>query len=377
MIGSKKIYLDNAATTLPKLPEIKEVMKNYFEDYNISPNRTSGGNTLLDSVRKKILDYFEATDEYNVAFVPTATIGMNIVIKSLTSDKNSQIITTNCEHHSVYRPLSELKVPYKIIEYMDANQEEHPDRILNAINNNTKGIIMNHGSNVTGDIYDVETIGKKLENKKITFVVDISQTAGVYDISLKKINADIVVGSAHKHLYSLPGIGYIIYKKDILLEPIYYGGTGKLSSSMMQPKVLPDMLEVGTMNLPSLLALSTSLDVMTQEKRKEYRKYESELVKYFKEKAKSIKGIKIFCGKENKRTGVISFKIEGFDSNYVIAPYLLKEGNILVRAGLHCAPEIHKTLRTFPEGTVRISFSHNNNKEEIDKLVELLKNLTE
>lgn len=374
MKENAKIYLDNAATTFPKLPEIQDVIKKYCKSFNQSPNRTNGKN-ILNDVREKILKYFDASDGYEVAFVPTATIGMNIVIKTLSKDINNQIITTNCEHHCVYRPLEEFNTSYKMIEYMDENQEEHPERILNEINDETKAIIMNHGSNVTGDIYDLEKIGKQIKDKDILFIVDISQTAGYDDISVKNLKADIVIGSAHKHLYSLPGIGYIIYKKGIKLEPIYYGGTGKLSSSMKQPKVLPDMLETGTMNLLGILALEKSIEVITKEVRKQYREYENELVNYFIEKSKCINNMSIFYGKENKRTGVISFKISNLDSNYVVAPYLLQEGNILVRSGLHCAPQIHKTLKTFPEGTVRISFSHNTKKEEIDKLIDLLKKL--
>ncbi len=135
------------------------------------------------------------------------------------------------------------------------------------------------------------------------------------------------------------------------------------------------MIEVGTMNIVGILALEKSIEVITKELRKKYRKHENDLVSYFLEKSKLIKGIKVYCGKENKRTGVISFKIDDLDSNYVVAPYLQNEGYISVRSGLHCAPIIHKTLKTFPEGTVRISFSYNNKKEEIDKLIYLLMKL--
>lgn len=371
-----RIYLDNAATTFPKLPEIQDVIKNYCNNFNQSPNRTNSSD-ILGNIRKKILRYFDATNDYDLAFVPSATIGMNIVINTFSKDKNNKIITTNCEHHCVYRPLEEYGISYKIVEYMDINQEEHKEKILNEINENTTAVIMNHGSNVTGNIYDIESVGKgikKISNNTL-FIVDISQTAGFEDISINDIKADIIIGSAHKHLYAMPGIGYIIYKKGLELEPIYYGGTGKISSSMKQPRIMPDMLEVGTMNIVGILALEKSIEVITKELRKKYRKHENDLVSYFLEKSKLIKGIKVYCGKENRRTGVISFKIDELDSNYVVAPYLQNEGNISVRSGLHCAPIIHKTLKTFPEGTVRISFSYNNTKEDVDKLIYLLMKL--
>lgn len=376
MEENAKVYLDNAATTFPKLPEIQDVIKNYCNNFKQSPNRTSSSD-ILGNIRKKILKYFDATNDYDLAFVPSATIGMNIVINTFSKNKHNEIITTNCEHHCVYRPLEEYKMSYKIVEYMDINQEEHKEKILNEINENTTAVIMNHGSNVTGNIYDIESVGKGIKkiSNNILFIVDISQTAGFEDISINNIKADIVIGSAHKHLYALPGIGYIIYKKGLQLEPIYYGGTGKISSSMKQPRILPDMLEAGTINIVGILALEKSIEVITKELRKKYRKHENDLVSYFLEKSKLIKGIKVYCGKENRRTGVISFKIDELDSNYVVAPYLQNEGNISVRSGLHCAPIIHKTLKTFPEGTVRISFSYNNTKEDVDKLIYLLMKL--
>ena len=378
MENNDKIYLDNATTTLPKLPELNKVVDNYLTCYNLSPNRTIGNNDL-EKIRKRVLNYFDAPDNYNVAFTYGATLAMNIAVKSLARNNECNVITTNCEHHCVYRPLEEYNVKYNIAEYMDENQKEHVDKIIEKIDNNTSAVIMNHGSNVTGNIFNVEAACKKIkENKRdILFIVDVSQTAGFLDISVKKMNADILIGAAHKHLYGLPGIGYIIYRNDINLEPVYYGGTGIMSSKMQQPRELPNMLEAGTMNMIGIMALDECIKILNKEKRNEYRQHEEELVRYFLRKSKEINNIKVFCGEEGNRTGVISFKIDGLDSNYVVAPYLLERGNILVRSGLHCAPMIHKALKTFPEGTVRISFSKNSKKEEIDKLIEVLKELNE
>ena len=367
------IYFDNAATSWPKLGAIKTEMDSYFKELYISPGRTVGTD-ITSAIRMELLKYFDASSDYDVALVPSATIGMNIVIKSIISKEN-QIITTNCEHHCVYRPLEGFEANYVVANYLNQNQEQFPEEIFKRINKKTKAVIMNHGSNVTGDIFNVEKVGSLLKDKNILFVVDISQTAGIEDVSIKKMNADIIVGSAHKHLYGLSGIGYIIYKKDIKLLPIYYGGTGKLSSSIKQPDVLPDMLESGTANIVGLLALKKCLETMDKEFRKKVREHENNMVNYFINRCKELDKLKLFYGKEGKRTGIVSLTIENLDPTYVISPYLKEMGNILTRPGLHCAPLIHKAINTFPEGTVRISFSKDTTQQEIDILIKLLKEL--
>lgn len=373
---NKIIYLDNAATTWPKPKEIERITNKYFKDCFVSPNRTIGSKDFLNELRQDILEYFDADENYDVAFVPSATVGMNIVVQSIVK-QNAHIITTNCEHHCVYRPLYSLKANFDVVDYLDANQNEHPEKIFQKINSKTRAVIMNHGSNVTGDILNVQNIGLKLKDKKsIFFVVDVSQTAGFEDISIKKMNADVIVGGAHKHLYGLQGIGYIIYKKSMKLYPIYYGGNGKLSGELEQPLILPEVLETGTFNTVGLLSLKESLKIMDAKTRASSRKHEEMLTSYFLEKVKEIKNIKVYAGKKNKRTGVISFVIPGLNPEHIVGPYLKENGNIYFRSGLHCAPLIHKTIGTFPEGTNRISFSMFTTKDELDVLIKFLKNMT-
>lgn len=375
MLKNNIIYLDNAATTWPKPRKIENICDKYFKECFVSPNRTVATTDFLSKIRQEILEYFGADSSYNVAFVPSATVGMNIVIQSIIKQKG-HIVTTNCEHHCVYRPLYTLKADFNVVDYLDKKQIEHPENIYEKITPKTKAVIVNHGSNVTGDVFCVKKIGQKLkEYKNLIFVVDVSQTAGIEDISVKDMNVDVIVGGAHKHLYGLQGIGFIIYKKNIPLQPIYYGGTGKLSGSLEQPKVLPDMLETGTFNTLGLLALEQSLKILDAKTRAKYRKYEETLVGYFINECKSLEKISIFCGKPNKRTGVVSFCIKGLNPEFTVGPYLQENGNILMRPGLHCAPLIHKAIGTFPEGTNRISFSKFTTKDEIDVLVRLIKKL--
>ncbi len=366
------IYFDNAATTWPKLDQTKKIVNEYFEECYVSPNRTNKKIDILTSVRESLLKYFDCPPNFDVAIVPSATIGMNVVIASLLKMKKTHIITTNCEHHCVYRPLTELNAKFDIVDYLDSNYNEHPERILDKVDKDTNAIIMNHASNVNGQIFDIKRITCNLKQKNVIFVLDISQSAGSEDISLKKMNVDIAVGSIHKHLYGTPGIGYIIFNKNIELYPIYFGGTGKFSSNLKQPDILPDKLEAGTFNTIGLLSILESLKVVNKQFRENARKYENELVNYFINSCEDISKVKIYGKSLKHRTSVISFNVEDINPNFVVAP-LLEKNNILVRAGLHCAPIIHKTMNTYPEGTVRISFSKFNTKEEIDALVKILK----
>lgn len=369
------IYFDNAATTWPKLPQTKQAVNKYFENCFVSPNRTNSQFDILNSVRKSILKYFDCPENFDVAIVPSATIGMNVVIQSLLSRNRKKFLTTNCEHHCVYRPLTELNSTYEIIDFLDCDYNEHPENIINNIDKDTNAVIMNHASNVNGQVFDITKVSKSIKDNEIFFVLDISQTAGIEEISIKDMNVDIAVGSIHKHLYGTPGIGYIIYNKEIELKPIYFGGTGKLSSNLKQPDILPDKLEAGTFNTIGLLSILESLKVVDKEFREKSREHEKELVNYFIESCEKIDKIKIYGKNLIHRTGVISFNVEGMDPNFVVAPLLMKNGNILVRSGLHCSPIIHKTMNTYPDGTIRISFSKFNTKEQIDILIEILKKL--
>lgn len=372
------IYLDNAATTWPKPKKVQDAVNSYFNKFAGSPNRTENSlNFITDVVREtreKVAKFFCANEEYNVVFVSGATVGMNLVLNSLLKH-GDHVVTTNCEHHAVYRPLQALVkkgINYDIANYIDKDHKEYPEKIFEKITSATKAVIVNHGSNVTGAVFDIKKLGKELKKREITFIVDISQTVGIEDIELNENFADILITSTHKHLFGLPGLGFIIYRKNIPLLPLYYGGTGNNSGFMDQPVIFPDMLEAGTMNLPAILALSASLEFCNKKNRNDYRKHEKNLITRFIEGCSDIPKIKLYCRKEGEKTGTVSFNIQGMDPNYIVAPYLANKGKILIRSGLHCAPVIHKTIGSYPTGTNRISVSIFNTENDIDELLNSL-----
>lgn len=366
------IYFDNAATSWPKPQCVENAVKTFFKTCYGSPNRTLGDRSSVERLRDKILTYFNANNgSYSVAFVPSATIAMNIALKYVY-ENDYQIITTNYEHHCVYRVLNEYKMKYKCVDCIGQKNEIKLKPIFELPSNYDGALVINHGSNVIGSIANISSV--KSDLTKSFMVVDVSQTAGIEEIDVIENDIDILIGGGHKHLLGLPGIGYIIYRKKLKPSPLYYGGTGHKSNEMVQPRDWPDILEVGTSNLPAILALEAGIDYCDKQYRSCVREYTDGLVEYFIKGVQKVKNIRLFHGIKGERTGVVSFVIPNVDPTFIIAPYLLKHG-IMVRSGLHCAPLVHKAIGTFPDGTVRVSFSKENTKAEIDVLVNCLKKL--
>lgn len=372
------IYFDNSATTWPKPNIVAEYVNTYFNEFWGSPNRTSNCRDIVGQIRRQAAEFFGENDSNNIAFVNSATMGMNIIFNSLLN-RGDHVITTNCEHHCVYRPLENLKnkktIHYDIVPFIDKEQSEFPERIIEKVNDKTKLVVVNHGSNVTGAIFRINNIGRYLREKGILFVVDISQTAGIEDISLEGLSADVLVTSAHKHLFGLPGAGLLVFRKGIKFIPFIYGGTGINSALMQQPLNLPHVIEVGTINVPALLALSAGMEFCSPCKRNDIKIHQEKLINHFISNCRYISNLELYCREKGNRTGIISFNIGNLDPTYIVAPYLAKN-NVIVRAGLHCAPMIHKTIGTYPKGTTRISFSLFNTINEIDEVCELLEALS-
>ena len=312
----------------------------------------------------------------DVVFVYSATAGMNMILNSL--HVGDHVITTNAEHHCVYRPLHHLKnvraIEYDIAEYVTSDLCTDEEAIFSKITPKTKMVIMNHASNVTGTVFDVASVGRKLKGTGIRFIVDCSQTAGVLDISLDKLSADAVLFSAHKHMYGLPGIGIIGLRDANWLSPLIMGGTGTKSQLMYQPMDLPERLEVGTVDVPAYLALYAGI-IRNQEKREGSLLHERELIAYFLKEIQKVKDVHVHRVEGLDQLATFSLSMDGYDPTNVLAPYLYKHG-IITRPGLQCAPMIHKVLGTYPEGTLRVSFSEFTQFQDIDCLVSRLCELT-
>lgn len=371
------IYLDNAATTFPKPNEVYDEVINCMKNYAANPGRSSHdmslrASTKIAETRSEISSLFNIDNPFNVVFTVNATEGINIALKGFLK-KGDHVITTVIEHNSVLRPLNYLKDEGIETTLLDVDEFGLLDlkMLENSIKANTKLIVINHGSNVLGTVQDIDKIGTIAKSKGVAFMVDASQTAGVFNIDVKKSNIDLLAFPGHKGLLGPQGTGALYVKEGIKLKEFISGGTGSNSSEMIQPEFLPDKFESGTLNTPGIVGLGEGIKFIKKIGTKNIREHEEKLTEYLLDELRKLSFIKVYGLKTAKnRAAVVSINVSNIDSSKV--GYLLNKENIAVRTGYHCAPLIHKVIGTEEYGTVRISLGYFNTFDDIEKLINAL-----
>lgn len=379
----KDIYFDNSSTSFPKAPNVGRAMGEFIENGAFNINRGSyegayeAGSAVLDT-REMLKDLFNCPNSKNVVFTPSVTYSLNFFIKGFLKP-GDHVLVTSVEHNAVMRPLVQIEKLGVEFDAVPCDEEGGvtADDFRAYIKENTKAIITTHASNVCGTIIPIEEIGALCKEKGLVYAVDTAQTAGILNIDMQKANIDFLAFTGHKGLLGPQGIGGFIAsdKLEGLIDPVISGGTGSLSDSEEIPDFLPDRFESGTLNLPGIIGLHQALVYLKEAGIDNMRKEKMEITKYFLEQVKEIEGVKV-AGKKTVegRLGVVSIDFEGFD-NSIVSFYLSSKYNIMTRVGMHCAPRAHKTLKTFPQGTVRFSFSHFNTKEEVDVCIDAIKTI--
>lgn len=373
------IYFDNAATTLHKPQEVIDaVIKAMTSMGNAGRGNTSASmeaSHIIFDTRENLAKLFNIKDSSRIAFTCNSTEALNIAIKgSLTT--GDHVITTMLEHNSVLRPLYEMEnkgVELSIIQADKLGNISY-DEIQSLIKNNTKSIVCTHGSNLTGNLVDIEKIGKICKEHNLLFIVDVSQTAGVFPIDVKKMNIDILCFTGHKSLLGPQGTGGIFVKEGIDVTPLKSGGTGILTYSKTQPLIMPTHLEAGTLNGHGIAGLNAGIEFINKIGMKKIREKEENLMWRFYNKAKELPHIKIYGDFSKKeRCPIVTLNIDNYDSGD-IAEELLNYG-VATRAGGHCAPLMHEALGTIEQGAVRFSFGYFNTEEEVDEVIKIIKNI--
>ncbi|MGL5312649.1 MAG: aminotransferase class V-fold PLP-dependent enzyme [Peptostreptococcaceae bacterium] len=371
------IYCDNGATSYPKAPLVGESMANYINNIGCNINRGAYSSSyeaenVVYETREMLCELFNFDKPENVIFTPNITTSLNIVLKGLLKS-GDHVVVSSMEHNAVMRPLNSLTKNRVHITKIKCNNigEILIEDIEKAICENTKAVLMTHASNVCGTILPIKEIGKLCKKYDKIFIVDSAQTAGIVDINMKEYNIDILCFTGHKGLLGPQGIGGFLINDKIVpfVDSIIEGGTGSLSEEEIQPTYMPDKYESGTANIPAIYGLNTSLKYINEVGIKNIYEKEMLLTNRF---LKGVKNINkdIIIGKENieNRTSVISLDFKELD-NGLICNELDKIFNIQTRSGLHCAPSAHKTLNTFPNGTVRFSFGHFNTNDDVDYIL--------
>lgn len=376
------IYLDNAATSFPKPKEVATAVYDFMVNNGTSSGRGSykkamQSDYIVYECRKLIGKLFNFDNPKKVVFTSNVTDSLNIAMRGILKE-NDHVITSSLEHNAVWRCLKTLERDINIkIDTVECSKDgiTNPQDIKKYIKKDTALIVFTQASNVLGTIQPIREIGAIARDHNIPFLVDSAQSAGAMKIDVKEDNIDILAFTGHKSLLGPMGTGGLIINTDIDIKPLKAGGTGGDSAYEYQPDYYPNHLETGTSNVSGIAGLREAIKFLNKEGIENIHNKEKELTKYALEKLETVKDIEIYGPKDcEKMLSVISFNIKDKTPEDV-GSILDQKYDIMLRAGLHCAPTAHSVIGTKERGTLRIGLGYFNEKEDIDKLVEALNNL--
>ena len=369
------IYLDNPATSWPKPPQVREAMNRFVEEVGANPGR-SGHSLSIEAARivyearESLSVLFHVKDSSRIVFTLNATESINLALKGLLKYKD-HVITSSMEHNSVMRPLRDLEkrgIELSIIPCSNEGMLD-PKEVERKIRSNTRMVVLNHASNVTGTLLPVKEVGFIVRKHNLLFLVDAAQTVGAYPIDVEKDGIDLLAFTGHKSLYGPQGTGGLVIGERINekeMIPLKQGGTGSRSEFEEQPDFLPDRFESGTPNGVGIAGLLAGVQFVLEKGVELIRQDEMTLTQKLIEGLKEIPQVKLYGPKnQNDRIATLSFNFPRFSPSNG-ASRLEKEFDILCRPGLHCAPAAHHTIGTFPEGTIRFGLGAFNTEEEIE-----------
>lgn len=367
------VYLDNAATSYPKAPGVASAMADYVEKVGATINRSSYASAqeaglVTLSLRERLCRLFNHPDPTHAVLTPGATAGLNMVIKGLLRP-GDHCLVSSMEHNAVMRPLVQLEREGVAFERIpcDAQGRLRLEALPGMIKLNTRLVVMAHGSNVCGTVQDAEAVGKICRERGVPFALDAAQTAGHIEVDFERFGLSALVVPGHKGLLGPQGIGALLLDADFArrLTPLVAGGTGSASDSEELPGWMPDRFESGTPNMPGVYGWEAALGWLENTGIETLENHEKTLSKRFLEGIYGLKNVKLYGATVPEgRTGVFSVGFLNCD-NAEAAWRLEREFGILTRCGLHCAPSAHKTLGSFPEGSVRFSTGWANTEADI------------
>jgi cysteine desulfurase/selenocysteine lyase len=376
------IYLDHAATSFPKPAAVCRRMNEVMRRIGANPGRSDHklarkANQIITETRERIAALFGIAEAQRVIFTCNATEAINLGLKGLLS-RGDHVITSSIEHNSVIRPLRGLeRAGVKFSQVPCSRQGHLKIRLLKkALEAKTKLVVLTHASNVTGSLLPIEEVGRFARSHGILFLVDAAQTAGLLPIDVERMKIDLLACPGHKSLYGPQGTGFLYIRKGIDPRPLKEGGTGTDSESEDQPITLPARFESGTLNTPGIAGLGAGVSFVLEEGVERIWKKERQLTQQLLRGLKRNREVRIYGPLDGEeRVPLVSFNVASLAPAEVA--FILDDlYDILVRAGLHCAPQAHRTLGTFPAGTVRASLGYFNTPEDVEALVEAIQEIT-
>ncbi len=379
---NRVIYLDNAATSWPKPESVYKAVDYFMRQIGANPGRSGHSKSveaarIVFETREAVGRFFGVSDSDHVIFTANATHAINLALKGVLKE-GDHVIVSSMEHNSVMRPLRFLQETVGItIAVVECDQKGiFPLQSLEEkAQKNTRLIAITHASNVTGTLMPIQDIGKISRKHNALFLVDAAQTGGVVPLDMASDNIDLLVFTGHKSLMGPQGIGGLCVGESVEMMPLMQGGTGSNSEFEVHPDFLPDRLESGTLNTVGIAGLGEGIRFIEETGLAGIREHEKALTRQLLEGLSSVGGIKIYGPSDpDHQISVVSFNIQGAkpcDVGYSLD----REFGIMARVGLHCAPAAHKTIGTFPEGTVRFSLSYFNTEDDITTAVQALREI--
>ena len=374
------IYLDNAATTLHKPPQVIEAVADALQSMGNSARGTHAGSmaashTVYDT-RVKLARLFGCPRADHVAFTANVTEALNIAVNGLIG-RGDHVITTDCEHNSVLRPLYRLADEQGVeVSFVPADRQGNLDydAFERLMQPHTRAIVCTHASNLTGNLTDLARVSAVAKAHDVLLIVDAAQTAGACPIDMTALGIDVLCFTGHKGLMGPQGTGGLCVREGLTLRHWKVGGSGVQSYSRTHPTQMPTCLEAGTLNGHGIAGLSAALDFIAQVGVGAIHDREAALMRRFYEGVKEVPGVTVYGDFSRRRMAIVTLNIGDYESG-TVSDALSEEYGIATRPGAHCAPRMHQALGTVQQGAVRFSFSWFNTEQEIDTAIRAIREL--
>lgn len=373
------LYLDNAATSWPKPPSVYDAVKHALEEIGASPGRAAHRMAreaahVVEGARRKVAGLLGIRDPERVVFTKNATESINVVLKGWLRP-GDRVLMSSMEHNSVARPLKALEAEGVRVEVVPCRGGGMLDLewLNQAMNPPPRLIVLLHASNVNGALLPVTEVSRICDDHGVPFMLDAAQTAGLLPIDVETLKLGMLACSGHKALLGPPGVGILYVRPGLEVHPLMEGGTGSRSEDLRHPDTCPDRFESGTGNLPGIAGLAAGIEFILERGQGTILAHELHMAAMLETALAGLPGVRVLQP-ANRGTGVVSFTVENLNPSDIGA--ILDKGfDIAVRTGLHCAPLAHRTLSTFPEGTVRVSPGYATTEADIDYLVQAVSSI--
>lgn len=376
------IYLDNAATTLHKPPQVMDAVVRAMTAMGNAARGAHGGALeaarTVYNTRVKLARLFGCPRPDHVIFAANSTEALNIAISGLIRP-GDHVITTDCEHNSVLRPLYRLEEGGAALDVVPADRlgrvaYEDLEALLRP---DTRAVVCTHASNLTGNVLDIARIGEMARRRGALLIVDASQTAGALPIDMEAMGIDVLCFTGHKGLMGPQGTGGLCVRPGVEIEPWKVGGSGVHSYDRRQPREYPTRLEAGTLNGHGIAGLSAALDFLQEVGLEAIEAKEHALMDRFYQAVSAMDGVTVYGDfSQARRSAIVSLNIRDYDSA-AVSDELSETYGVATRPGAHCAPRMHQALGTTDRGAVRFSFSWFNTQEEVDEAIRAVGQLAE